>query len=360
MTGARHPAPREEPPPLTGLWYLAAPSRDLPRGAMRRRILFGEPVVLGRTKAGAPFALRDVCPHRGAPLSYGRLRETGGETLVECPYHGWRFRVADGACAAIPALCGEDGAPGKIRTRAFRLHEENGLVWLYRDEEARAPRQSAPPAPDFGLDARLRPRVVARAGAEGPFDEAVIGLVDPAHTPFVHRQWWWRAGAALREKRKAFEPTPLGFKMPAHAPSSNSRIYRFLGGAPTTEIEFRLPSIRIETIRTAHNTIVGLTAITPTEPGKASILHVMFWDWPLLDLARPVLARMARSFLAQDGAILRAQNENLARLGHRPLYVGDADEPAKWYLQLARAWRAREAAGGFVNPTAGGSLRWRT
>ena len=359
MTDARDPAPHEGAPPLTGLWYLAAPSRDLPRGAMRRRILFGEPVVLGRTKAGAAFALRDICAHRGAPLSHGRLREAGGETLVECPYHGWRFRAADGACASIPALCGEVGALEKIRVRAFRLHEANGLVWLYWDEEGRG--EAPPPAaPDFGLDPRLRPRVVARARAEGSFDEAVMGLVDPAHTPFVHRQWWWREGAGLREKRKTFVPTALGFKMPAHAPSSNSRIYRLFSGAPTTEIEFRLPSIRIETIRTKRRMIVGLTAITPAEPGASAILHVMFWDWPLLDLARPVLGRMAQGFLAQDGAILRVQNENLARRGHRPLYVGDADEPAKWYLQLARAWRAREAAGGFVNPVKGGPLRWRT
>lgn len=358
MTDARAPALREEAPPLTGLWYLVAPSRDLPRGAMRRRILFGEPVVLGRMKSGAAFALRDMCAHRGAPLSYGRLRETGGETLVECPYHGWRFRAGDGACASIPALCGETGTPGKIRVRAFRLHEANGLVWLYWGEEERG--EAPPPAPDFGFDPRLRPRVVARVRAEGPFEEAVIGLVDPAHTPFVHRQWWWREGAGFEVKLKTFEPTALGFRMPAHAPSSNSRIYRLLGGAPTTEIEFRLPSVRIETIRTRRGVIVGLTAVTPAEPGAATILHVMFWDWPLLELARPVLARMAQGFLAQDGAILRAQNENLARRGHRALFVGDPDEPAKWYLQLAHAWRAREKAGGFVNPVKGGSLRWRT
>ncbi|MEE2691085.1 MAG: aromatic ring-hydroxylating dioxygenase subunit alpha [Pseudomonadota bacterium] len=337
--------------PLDGLWYFAAPSRRLAPGRMVRKILFGEPVVLGRMKTGESFALRDVCPHRGAPLSAGRIE--GGE--VECPYHGWRFRASDGGCALVPALT--DGAQNdisKISVRRHPLHEANGLVWIWRGDEA----PSAPP--EIGLPAGYRPKIVTEVAAEGPYDEAVIGLVDPAHTPFVHRQWWWREGAGLREKTKRFEPTPLGFRMPAHAPSSNSRIYKFIGGAPTTEIEFRLPGVRLETVRTGKKTILGLTAITPAEAGRSEITHMIFWDLPLLDLARPVLSGMAKDFLAQDGAILSAQNVNLARLDHRPLYVGDPDEPAKWYLRLKRAWAARGDSGGFVNPLAGGTLRWRT
>ena len=69
---------------------------------------------------------------------------------------------------------------------------------------------------------------------------------------------------------------------------------------------------------------------------------------------------MAESFLAQDGAILRAQNLNLARAAHRPLFLGDPDEPAKWYLRLKRAWRDRVFGAPFVNPVAGGTLKWRT
>jgi phenylpropionate dioxygenase-like ring-hydroxylating dioxygenase large terminal subunit len=346
---------------LGGLWHLAAPSRALVRGRMIRRILWGEPVVLGRTAAGAAFALRDVCPHRAAPLSKGRLFDGAGGALVECPYHGWRFQAADGACAGVPALAeGSNASPAGVSVRAFALAEANGLVWIYRSEPGREAAPPETPPPDIGLPGAFRPGIIVRAGAQGPYDEAVIGLVDPAHTPFVHRQWWWREGAGLKEKSKTFEPTALGFKMPAHRPSSNSRIYKLLGGAPTTEIEFRLPGLRLETIRAGRRTILGLTAITPTEAGEADIHHVIFWDMPLLTLLKPVTQGMAENFLAQDGAILRAQNLNLARAAHRPLYLGDPDEPAKWYLRLKRAWAARAPGAPFVNPLAGTTLRWRT
>lgn len=341
---------------LDGLWYLAALSAELKPGATLRRILFEEPVVLGRTKAGGAFALRDVCPHRGAPLSAGRLCEIGGEAALECPYHAWAFRVSDGNCAAVPALPSDDARdPSTIATRAHLLHEANGLVWLYRGDGA----PESPP-PDIGLPDTFRPKTVTIVDAEGPFDEAVIGLIDPAHTPTVHRQWWWREGAPRHDKAKAYEPTALGFKMSAHRPSSNTRIYKFLGGAPTTEIEFRLPALRLEQIRNEKRRLLGLTAMTPGEPDRTRIVHVIFWDFALLDLIRPVAQSMADDFLAQDGAILTQQNANLSIIDHRPLYLGDADEPAKWYLKLKRAWAARGETGGFTNPLAPARLRWRT
>src|SRR5471032_2342519 len=89
---------------LRDIWYFAALAGDLKPGALQRYEILGEPILLGRTRAGAVYALRDVCPHRAAPLSAGRLvRDAQAGELVECPYHGWRFRT-DGVCAAIPSL----------------------------------------------------------------------------------------------------------------------------------------------------------------------------------------------------------------------------------------------------------------
>jgi phenylpropionate dioxygenase-like ring-hydroxylating dioxygenase large terminal subunit len=341
---------------LDGLWYLAALSRELKNGAMSRRILFDEPVVLGRTKDGAAFALRDVCPHRAAPLSAGRLCEFGGVTALECPYHAWAFSTGDGRCVSVPALPSDDARdPSTIATRAFLLHEANGLIWIYRGDGA-----PETPPPDLGLPLAQKPKIAVVCDANGPFDEAVVGLVDPAHTPVVHKQWWWRAGAPRREKAKIFEPTDLGFKMPAHAPSSNSRIYKIFGGDPTTEIEFRLPALRVETIRAGRKRVLSMTAMTPAQANATRIVHVIFWDIFAFDILQPVAQRMADGFLAQDAAILSRQNENLERLAHRPLYLGDPDEPAKWYLKLKEAWRDRGAKGGFKNPIAPATLRWRT
>ena len=49
---------------------------------------------------GRYFAIDDVCPHMGASLSGGYV-ENG---IVTCPWHAWRFRLADGAWADNPRI----------------------------------------------------------------------------------------------------------------------------------------------------------------------------------------------------------------------------------------------------------------
>ena len=85
-------------------------------------------------------------------------------------------------------------------------------------------------------------------------DHGIIGLMDPAHGPFVHQAWWWRSRDSIHEKQKNFEPIPNGFRMSAHTPSSNSAPYKLLrlyadAESITTTIDFVLPNLRLETIR---------------------------------------------------------------------------------------------------------------
>ena len=80
-------------------------------------------------------------------------------------------------------------------------------------------------------------------------DHGIIGLMDPAHGPFVHQAWWWRTRDSIHEKQKNFEPIPNGFRMSAHTPSSNSAPYKLLrlyadADSITTTIDFVLPNLR--------------------------------------------------------------------------------------------------------------------
>jgi nitrite reductase (NADH) small subunit len=49
---------------------------------------------------GQYYALDDCCPHMGASLSGGYV-ENG---IVTCPWHAWRFRLADGVWADNPRI----------------------------------------------------------------------------------------------------------------------------------------------------------------------------------------------------------------------------------------------------------------
>ncbi|HLJ43548.1 MAG TPA: Rieske 2Fe-2S domain-containing protein, partial [Candidatus Binataceae bacterium] len=70
--------------PLREIWYYAMPAAEVKPGRLVPRVYLGEPLLFGRAADGAPFVLRDLCPHRGIPLHYGRF--DGSE--IECAYHG--------------------------------------------------------------------------------------------------------------------------------------------------------------------------------------------------------------------------------------------------------------------------------
>jgi nitrite reductase/ring-hydroxylating ferredoxin subunit len=48
---------------------------------------------------GEIHAISDTCPHLGGPLSEGKLM---GD-VIECPWHGSRFRIDDGSVVGGPA-----------------------------------------------------------------------------------------------------------------------------------------------------------------------------------------------------------------------------------------------------------------
>jgi phenylpropionate dioxygenase-like ring-hydroxylating dioxygenase large terminal subunit len=341
------------------IWYFAALGSDLRPGKLQRYEILGEPVLLGRTRAGDAYALRDVCPHRAAPLSAGRLVSgPSGAELVECPYHGWRFGV-DGACASIPSLVDDQTVDvARIRVRCYPVAESQGLVFVWMASDARGEPDAAPPV--FPGVVGGAPKLVDRMVFDAHIDHAVVGLMDPAHGPYVHQNWWWRTPASQHEKAKTFEPRDAGFAMVRHPPSSNSYAYRALGGAPATEIVFRLPGLRYEHILVGKRQVLSLTCLTPMNEAATRITQIMWSDHPAFTLLRPFIARAARKFLRQDAAMVNLQNRGL--IYDAPLmWIDDADRQAKWYQALKREWAASRREGrAFVNPVEGGVLRWRS
>jgi phenylpropionate dioxygenase-like ring-hydroxylating dioxygenase large terminal subunit len=344
---------------LTDIWYFAAPSSQVKRGRLTRREILGEPVLIGRTLAGEAFALRDVCPHRAAPLSAGRLaREADGRESVECPYHGWRF-APDGACVAIPSLTpDQDFDISRIAVRRYPAVESQGMVFVWVAGEPKGRATPDQPPPTFPGVVGGAPKLIDTMDFEAHIDHAVVGLMDPAHGPFVHRQWWWRSAASRHAKAKRFEPSPAGFCMVRHPPSRNSRAYALLGGAPLTEITFRLPGLRWEHITVGRRQVLALTCLTPLTETRTRITQMVWSDHPIFALARPLIRAGARRFLRQDGDMVNLQNRGL-KSDPALLWIDDADRQAKWYQALKLEWAASRREGrAFVNPVEPATLRW--
>ncbi len=355
--GRRGTAVAEKDLLLRDFWYLALPSRQLKAGQMMGKMLLGEPVLLGRASDGAPFAIRDICAHRGMPLHHGRF--DGAE--VTCCYHGWKF-APDGRCTEVPSLLPDQASiASRIRVKSYPCRDVQGNTWVFiPDGEVREsePLSDVPRMPGVGDTA---PQVSCSLRYPLDADDAAYTLMDPAHAAFVHTWWWWKKkGRKLRDKQKDFEPAPLGWRQKRHAAPADNRIYRLFGKNVTTEITYRLPGMRIESIQGDRHSAVSLLIITPLSKTEIEIHQCLYWTLSWLAPLRPLFSRLVHNFLDQDRKIALLQQEGL-RFDPPLMLFGDVDAQAKWFFQLKREWlRARQENRPFRNPIEPQTLRWRS
>jgi len=50
---------------------------------------------------GKIFAYQNMCPHKGAPLTEGEIKDG----LVICPWHGWQLELNSGQMRNNPKIC---------------------------------------------------------------------------------------------------------------------------------------------------------------------------------------------------------------------------------------------------------------
>ncbi len=216
-------------PRLLGEWFAVAWSRDVATGRLVARRLLGRDVVLWRS-AQAIHCWRDLCVHRGAQLSLGKLC---GERLV-CPYHAWEYNSAASACIFL--LTQDQPPPLKARAQTYQARERYGMVWVCIGEPLGDVPQFA-----FGDDPafRLIPAGPYLFRAKGP--RVIENFLDVAHLGFVH------AGMLGDAQHAEIEDYEVG--MGPHGPKGAKQ--RFASGSPIPTARARAPWSPI-TIGRAH------------------------------------------------------------------------------------------------------------
>ena len=125
-------------------WYLAAHSDEVAVGQIVSLHLFGRDVALFRTADGRAHVVDAHCPHLGAHFGHGGTVRGG---CIRCPFHGWEFEAASGACVRI---ANGDPVPPRARLGRWTVDEENGMILVWFHEGGAAPTWQVPALP--GLD----------------------------------------------------------------------------------------------------------------------------------------------------------------------------------------------------------------
>lgn len=160
---------------LAPFWYPVAFSHEVATKPYAATLL-DERVVVYRLSDGSLAAARDICCHRGVPLSMGHVENDE----IICKYHGLRYDRA-GRCTCIPAHPNGSISP-KLRLKIFAVTECYGLVWVRLVDDG--PRY-LPLMDEWDSSDHLKvlPDSVTIAAAAG---RQVEGFLDVSHFAFVH------------------------------------------------------------------------------------------------------------------------------------------------------------------------------
>ncbi|MFN3462502.1 MAG: Rieske 2Fe-2S domain-containing protein [Terricaulis sp.] len=336
---------------LRDLWYLILPSGALKPGKLLARRVLNESLVFGRDRSGKPFALHNACRHQAMPLSLGRF---DGERL-ECPNHGWLYDT-QGRCVGIPCLSASDKHDtSRIRVTSYPCRDIQGNVWIFMGE----PVEGMPEPPRLhGVEAEHL-RVTGSMTFPCGIDRAALGLIDPAHGPYVHKSWLRQGEKSRREKQKRFVPSELGFTMARHSVRSSQSLW-LLPKHLEIEVRFQLPAVHFETIEAGKHVLAGMITATPVTSTETLINYNAYWTIPWLAPAHPLLAAFMHHFFDQD-------RRAMAGLAGAPTdkapmtLIGGPDAQAVWYFKLKSEFlQAKREGRSFQNPVEETVLRWRT
>lgn len=208
-------------------WLPALKSGELRAdGDPVRFLLLGERLIAFRDSFGRVGVMDHRCPHRCASLFLGR-NEQGG---IRCIYHGWKYDVT-GQCVDQPNLPPSKVFADKVRAKAYRARERNGIVYVYMGEA-----EIAPPLPDIAATH------IPEAQADITFLvrncnwlQGLEGDIDTSHLNFLHFGSMGnsdfapadpnRFGAIHRDPEYMAETTDLGTIYGAYRPADKGQTY---------------------------------------------------------------------------------------------------------------------------------------
>lgn len=166
-------------------WLPAVLSSEIRQneGPPRRLRILGEDLIAFRDTSGKPCIIGAYCPHKLAPLFFGRNEDHG----IRCAYHGWKFG-ADGTCVDIPNLpenFNVEGLKKRAKIAGYPAREAGGVVWVYM-----GPQNTMPELPGLEwLQARDSHVHVGRWLQRSNWVQGMEGEIDSSHISWLHRDF---------------------------------------------------------------------------------------------------------------------------------------------------------------------------
>ncbi|QVQ54256.1 Rieske 2Fe-2S domain-containing protein [Spiractinospora alimapuensis] len=168
----------------SGNWFVFASSAEIRPDRPFGRVIAGTEIVAWRDEDGHLHAAPGACPHLGAPLCRGAVRE--GKVI--CRWHGLAL--------------GAHGFPG---WQPFPTHDDGTLAWVRLDQAGGEEPLPQPVLPERPRSSTTLTAVATLAGRCEP-EDVVANRLDPWHGSWFHPYSF--VGLRVIETASDAEPEP--------------------------------------------------------------------------------------------------------------------------------------------------------
>ena len=168
-------------------WYAILDSKELKKKKPLRIKRLNENLAIWRDEQNNVCCIQDLCCHRGASLSCGRILEG----KLECPFHGFIYD-ASGKVTLIPANGKHRPVPETMKVKSFRTFESYGFIWIWWGDENVVTKE-----PFFFNELADFSYSTFKDYWNVHYSRAIENQLDVIHLPFVHKTTIGRGNKTL-------------------------------------------------------------------------------------------------------------------------------------------------------------------
>mgnify|MGYP006105280465 CR=1 FL=1 len=242
----------------------------------------------------------DTCPHRGAKLSMGRIKNN----CIECPYHGWLYDE-NGELRYIPSQT-NDRRPKRGDVKKHKV-EENKFIWYFPDST------STVKLPECKLlnDTKTWETIEGEEILEGNWIDWIMNGLDISHVNFVHDFADEDNGVVgdmkILEVENGIQCTASVVPKPVNLLTKSIQVE-----TSAVHVEFIYPNttcIRIK-LKEPYE-FITFTSITPINSEKTMMSWIFSYNFKIKDpmmqkLLKKALIKEMKKTIGEDEAIIKS------------------------------------------------------
>jgi phenylpropionate dioxygenase-like ring-hydroxylating dioxygenase large terminal subunit len=309
-------------------WLVALPSTDLKSKPVSRKIM-GEQIVFYRDSKGKAHALENICPHKQALLSEGRVINDN----IQCPYHGWEFG-GDGKCKNIPSLPKEHCSKNKAVTKTYEVHEDARFIWVYWGKEKE----------DFKTEFAFESKYSwfdYQYEIDAPVFLVLDNAFDCSHTGYVHQGLFRNEPNQLVESKIETKGNHLKVTTKEKKKKNSLAMSLIPGGKNEMQHtdEYFAPFSVVVNYRLGKVHHITYLFCTPISESKTRVfiscgLYVPLWTWPF----KFIIQKITNKVVKQDIALLSQQAIGVQSTKRSMAFLQESDRASKHLLRLYKGF----------------------